>query len=114
MDLQDYTAEECSKFCIGLVRSKHSGKCPRVSCMIRTDKFLPGDLKQRMLVPCRAPRDANGTSLFQVSARIYNLFSRFKLFLEPHALRDESAVDPRLPQIPVSDSSSSLSSISFK
>lgn len=26
----------------------------------------------------------------------------FKLFLEPHALRDESAVDPRLPEIPVS------------
>jgi hypothetical protein len=25
----------------------------------------------------------------------------FKLFLEPHALRDESAVDPRLPQLPV-------------
>ncbi|KAF5375362.1 hypothetical protein D9615_008000 [Tricholomella constricta] len=24
----------------------------------------------------------------------------FKLFLEPHALRDESAVDPRLPQLP--------------
>jgi hypothetical protein len=29
-------------------------------------------------------------------------FFRFKLFLEPHALRDESAIDPRLPQIPVS------------
>lgn len=26
---------------------------------------------------------------------------RFKLFLEPRALRDESAIDPRLPQIPV-------------
>jgi hypothetical protein len=26
----------------------------------------------------------------------------FKLFLEPRALRDESAVDPRLPQLPVS------------
>ncbi|KAF9463313.1 hypothetical protein BDZ94DRAFT_1282511 [Collybia nuda] len=25
----------------------------------------------------------------------------FKLFLEPHALRDESAVDPRLPQLPI-------------
>lgn len=25
----------------------------------------------------------------------------FKLFLEPHALRDESTVDPRLPQLPV-------------
>lgn len=25
----------------------------------------------------------------------------FKLFLEPHALRDEHAVDPRLPEIPV-------------
>ena len=28
----------------------------------------------------------------------------FKLFLEPHALRDESAVDPRLPDILVSQS----------
>jgi hypothetical protein len=26
---------------------------------------------------------------------------RFKLFLEPHALRDESAIDPRLPSLPV-------------
>jgi hypothetical protein len=26
---------------------------------------------------------------------------RFKLFLEPRALRDESAIDPRLPQLPV-------------
>jgi hypothetical protein len=26
----------------------------------------------------------------------------FKLFLEPKALRDESAVDPRLPLLPVS------------
>ena len=25
----------------------------------------------------------------------------FKLFLEPRALRDESSVDPRLPQLPV-------------
>ena len=27
---------------------------------------------------------------------------RFKLFLEPHALRDQSTVDPRLPSLPVS------------
>ena len=27
---------------------------------------------------------------------------RFKLFLEPKALRDESTVDPRLPRLPVS------------
>ena len=27
--------------------------------------------------------------------------SRFKLFLEPHALRDTGAVDPRLPPLPV-------------
>jgi hypothetical protein len=26
----------------------------------------------------------------------------FKLFLEPQALRDESAIDPRLPALPVS------------
>ena len=25
----------------------------------------------------------------------------FKLFLEPRALRDESSIDPRLPQLPV-------------
>lgn len=29
------------------------------------------------------------------------LDSRFKLFLEPRALRDESAIDPRLPRLPV-------------
>jgi hypothetical protein len=29
------------------------------------------------------------------------LFFRFKLFLEPHALRDQSTADPRLPPIPV-------------
>jgi hypothetical protein len=27
----------------------------------------------------------------------------FKLFLEPNALRDESAIDPRLPTLPVSE-----------
>lgn len=32
----------------------------------------------------------------------------FKLFLEPHALRDERNIDPRLPHLPVSASEYSL------
>ena len=31
---------------------------------------------------------------------IYSLRWRFKLFLEPHALRDEGGIDTRLPQLP--------------
>ena len=30
------------------------------------------------------------------------MYIRFKLFLEPMALRDSNAVDPRLPRLPVS------------
>ena len=30
------------------------------------------------------------------------IYNRFKLFLEPMALRDSNAVDPRLPRLPVS------------
>jgi len=45
------------------------------------------------------------------------LFSlRFKLFLEPHALRDQSSVDPRLPPIPVREvyrRSRELTTVSF-
>jgi len=34
--------------------------------------------------------------------KIYDIYyDRFKLFLEPSALRDNNAVDPRLPRLPV-------------
>jgi len=32
---------------------------------------------------------------------IYVMLSRFKLFLEPKALRNDAEIDPRLPSIPV-------------
>ena len=47
--------------------------------------------------------NANGVfSLRLCRDHVGDLFSRFKLFLEPHALRDSSNVDPRLPSLPVS------------
>ena len=42
--------------------------------------------------------DRSGDNLSTITYYIF----RFKLFLEPKALRDESTVDPRLPRLPVS------------
>lgn len=53
--------------------------------------------------PCRVRSNVNGVfSLRLCLDHVGDLFSRFKLFLEPHALRDSSNVDPRLPSLPVS------------
>lgn len=71
--------------------------------MTRTERLWRGALKPRMRGPCRVRSNANGVfSLRLCLDHVGDLFSRFKLFLEPHALRDSSNVDPRLPSLPVS------------
>jgi hypothetical protein len=93
----------CNKSCTGPAPSKPSGRCQPVFCMTTMDKFSHGASKPRMPAPCLARPDANGVDQFT----IVNLFCahleylRFKLFLEPRAIRNEAAADPRLPPIPV-------------
>jgi hypothetical protein len=100
-----------SRFCTGQALSRRFAKCRRVYCTTNTDRSWRGDLKLRMRAPCWARSDANGTSVYlsffwpAVTCRdvLLPLVSiRFKLFLEPRALRDETTIDPRLPQLPAS------------
>jgi hypothetical protein len=91
-----------SKFFIGLDLLKLSARCPRACYTMNTVKFLLGDWKRRTQAPCPALRDVNGGDfIIGQNYLIQTLHSRFKLFLEPRALRDESTIDPRLPQLPV-------------
>lgn len=95
--------ERCNRYCIGQDQWKPSGKCRPVCCMMNTVKFSLGDWRPRMPVRCPDRSSVNGKTavalFFWVSQCSPSL--RFKLFLEPHALRDQSSVDPRLPPIPV-------------
>jgi hypothetical protein len=74
--------------------------------MTSVGKSWLGAWKLKMPILCPDPSSANGKRLrvlaFLVAlAGKWVFFVRFKLFLEPHALRDQSTVDPRLPPIPV-------------
>ena len=53
---------------------------------------------------CRVATNANGESLSSpagIAILKIPIYPRFKLFLEPKALREDGGVDPRLPRIPV-------------
>jgi hypothetical protein len=91
-----------NKSCIGLDLLKLSAKCLRACCTMNMDKFLLGDWKRRTPAPCLVLRAVNGGDFIMgQNYLILILHPRFKLFLEPRALRDESAIDPRLPRLPV-------------
>lgn len=61
----------------------------------------PGASKLRMPVQCLEQSNANGQEIPDMhTTRFMNFLRRFKLFLEPHALRD-GTIDPRLPALPV-------------
>jgi hypothetical protein len=91
-----------SKSFIGRDLSRLSARCLRACYTMNKVKFLPGDWKRRMPAPCPVPRFVNGGAfILRPNYLILILDSRFKLFLEPRALRDESAIDPRLPRLPV-------------
>lgn len=58
-------------------------------------KFRPDTGHNKIQMVCPSPNSNYGSRFMTL---IYN---RFKLFLEPTALRDSSSVDPRLPRLPV-------------
>lgn len=93
-----------NKSSIGPARLKHSAKSPPVFYMISLDKSSRGVLRPRMPRQWEVPLNANGSCFTHIASPNVQCSNvhRFKLFLEPHALRDEHAVDPRLPSLPVS------------
>jgi hypothetical protein len=100
--------EKYNRSCIGLDQWRRLGKFRHVCCMMSGVKCSRGGLKLKIPIRCPDRSSVNGKWLqephiFFLVAIDSNIFRlcRFKLFLEPHALRDQSAVDPRLPPLPV-------------
>jgi hypothetical protein len=97
--------ERCNKFCIGLDQRNISGKFRPVSCTTTVDKSTHGAWRPKVPILRPDSSSVNGKRLqgHSFCHMGWNLphTLRFKLFLEPRALRDQSMVDPRLPPIPV-------------
>jgi hypothetical protein len=101
MVLLELQVVEFNKFLTGLVPLRHSERF--VYSLI-----LCGCLLMRKQIPTCLLYDEQGRILaWGLEAKNASPMMGttrcewFKLFLEPHALRDESSVDPRLPQLPV-------------
>lgn len=94
----------CNRFFTGQVHLRPSERSLLACCMMTVAMSSLGAWKQRMPALALVDTNANGQvpSPSLKECQLTNLLAnRFKLFLEPRALRSEAEVDPRLPRLPV-------------